>query len=131
MMCVTTRFQLKHFWDLLPMYLAYRRMRGDLRKAPGLIRYAFLLQSPVAFCTLSVWESENALERFANVSSHVHALRYAKRQCRDIWSAYWRIDAISRHANQWQGAAGWPELVPHATHPNRLVQPLAPEAVQR
>jgi hypothetical protein len=67
MICVTTRFRLKHVWALIPMYLTYRRMRQDLTRAPGLIRYAFLLQSPVACCTLSIWESEDALVTFTNV----------------------------------------------------------------
>jgi len=90
MICVTTRFRLRHFWMLLPMYLTYRRMRRDLKQAPGLIRYAFLLQNPVACCTLSLWESEATLIAFSNVPSYVHAVRRAKRWCRDIWSAYWR-----------------------------------------
>ncbi len=54
MICVTTRFRLRHFWTLLPMYLTYRQMRRDLKQAPGLIRYAFLVQNPVACCTLSL-----------------------------------------------------------------------------
>ena len=58
MMCVTTRFRLRHFWLLLPKYLTYRRMQRDLNLAPGLIRYALLLQSQVACCTLSLWELE-------------------------------------------------------------------------
>jgi len=79
MICVTTRFRLRHCWALLPMYATYYRMRHDLKIAPGLIRYAFLLQSPVACCTLSVWKSESALAAFSNVPSHINAVRRAKR----------------------------------------------------
>lgn len=43
MMCVTTRFNLKHLWTLVPMYLMYRRLHHELDRAPGLIRYAFLV----------------------------------------------------------------------------------------
>jgi hypothetical protein len=78
-------------------------MRRDLNQALGLTRYAFLPQSPVACCTLSLWESEAALSAFSNVPSHVNAVRCAKRWCREIWSAYWRIDAVSKYASQWQG----------------------------
>ena len=42
MMCVTTRFRLRHFWMLLPMYLTYRRMRRDLKQAPGKWELAIL-----------------------------------------------------------------------------------------
>ena len=123
MICVTTRFRLRHFWMLLPMYLTYRSMRRDLKRAPGLIRYAFLLQNPTACCTLSIWESEEALNTFTNAPRHVHAVRRAKRWCREIWSAYWRIDAISKYASQWQGSGQgkWPTLVPHPAYPWRLV----------
>lgn len=133
MICVTTRFRLKHFWMLLPMYLTYRRMLRDLNQASGLIRYAFLVQSPVACCTFSLWESEAALVTFSNVPNHVHAVRRAKYWCRDIWSAYWRIDAISKYASQWQGSGQgqWPTLVPHPVYPWRLVPTPTREGVER
>lgn len=133
MICVTTRFRLKHFWALLPMYLTYCRMSSDLKQIPGLIRYAFLLQSPVACCTLSVWESEAALITFSNVPSHVNAVRRAKHWCRDIWSAYWRIDAISKYASQWQGPGQgqWPTLIPHSVYPWRLVPSATREGAGR
>ena len=126
LICVTTRFRLKHFLLLLPMYFAFCRMRRDLKQAPGLIRYAFLLQSPVACCTFSIWESEEDIVTFSNVPHHIQAVRSAGRWCREIWSAYWWLDAVSKHANQWQGAGGrgrWPTLVPHSEYPWHLVPP--------
>jgi len=118
---------------LLPMYLTYRRMQRDLKQASGLIRYAFLLQNPVACCTLSFWESEAAVISFSNVPSHVYAVRRAKSWCRDIWSAYWRIDAVSKYASQWQGPGRgiWPALIPHAVYPWRLVPPPLREGGER
>ncbi len=124
MMCVTTRFRLKHFWMLLPMYLTYRRLRSDLTSAPGLIRYAFLLQSPVACCTFSIWESQEDIITFSNVPNHIRGVRGAGRWCRAIWSAYWRIDAVSMHANQWPGPGGqgqWPPFIPDPQYPWQLV----------
>lgn len=122
MICVTTRFRLKYFWQLIPMYLFYKGLRQDLQAAPGLIRYAFLFQSPLVCYTFSIWESEKAVMTFSNVPKHIHALRYAHQLCREIWSAYWHIDAFSRSANQWQGSTLWPPMTAHPTHPNRLVQ---------
>lgn len=123
MMGVTTRFRVRWPWQLLAMYRAYRRMRRDLRAAPGLLRYAFFIQSPFACCTFSVWVSQEALDRFANVPSHVAGVRGAKGFCREIWSAYWRLDAVSTYASQWTGHAAWPSLVPHPEQPWRLVEP--------
>jgi len=120
MICVTTRFRLKRPWHLVRMYLAFWAMRPDLDAAPGLLRSAFLVEGPHACFTLSIWESEAALERFASVPNHVDALRRAQRWCHDIWSAYWRLDAVSRSAQCWPGREPWPALIAHATHPNRL-----------
>ncbi|HEX6819909.1 MAG TPA: hypothetical protein VF120_16150 [Ktedonobacterales bacterium] len=122
MMCVTTRFHLKHAWSLPSMYLAYRRMRHDLAAAPGLLRFAFTVEHPLTCYTLSIWESEEALNRFANTRSHVWAVRYAKRVCREVWSAYWRLDAISAYASRWEGTREWPAVVPSSSQPWHLIQ---------
>lgn len=124
MMCVTTRFRLRHAWALPSMYLAYRRMRPALATAPGLLRYAFVIEHPLACYTLSVWESQAALEDFANTRSHIAAVRHAKGACREIWSAYWRLDAVSAYASRWTGSRAWPALVPSESQPWRLIPPV-------
>jgi hypothetical protein len=124
MIGVTTRFRLKHSWALISRYLTYRRMQRDLTRSPGLRRYALLLQSPLACCTLSIWESKAALGTFTNVPRHVNAVRRAKHLFRDVWSAYWRLDAISEDASRWEGLGRGhrPALVAHAKYPWRLVE---------
>lgn len=121
MICVMTRFRLSHAWRLVSMYLAFRAIRADLDAAPGLVRYAFLVEGPRTCYTLSIWRSEAALEQFANVPSHITALRRAHGWCRDIWSTYWQFDAVSRSAQRWPGRVPWPALVAHPVHPHRLV----------
>lgn len=121
MYCVTTRFRLKHFWQLLPMYLSYWRMQRDLKVAPGLIRYAFLFEGPRTLCTFSIWESEEAIKTFSNVHSHITALRKSKLTCQAIWSAYWSLDAISKHASSWHDVRPWPPLTCHPKHSHRLI----------
>ncbi len=117
MICVTTRFRLTYPWQLLSMYLLYRHMAPDLKSAPGLIRYAFTIQGPSVCYTFSLWESKEAIMRFSNVPSHLKALRSAKRMCREIWSAYWQIAAISQFANRWEDSVPWPTMVDHIVHP--------------
>jgi heme-degrading monooxygenase HmoA len=108
MYCVTTRFRLKHFWQMVFMYLAYWRMQRDIRAAPGLIRHAFLLEGPRTCCTFSIWASEAAIRDFSNVLSHLAALRKSKQMCRDIWSAYWQLDMVSKYASSWPDRTPWP-----------------------
>jgi heme-degrading monooxygenase HmoA len=121
MICVMTRFQLTRVRYLISLYVAFRAMRTDLDSAPGLVRHAFLVEGPRTCYTLSLWESEEALERFANVPSHIAALRRAQHWCDTIWSTYWRLDAVSRSAQQWPGRVPWPTFTVHPAHPNRLV----------
>ncbi len=98
-------------------------MQRGLTESPGLIRYTFLIESPVACCTFSIWDSEASLPYLSRYApSHVSAVRQAKRPCRDIWSAYWRIDAISKTANRWEGPDRWPAMVSHPVHPHLLCQ---------
>lgn len=109
MICVMTRFELRYFWDLVPVYVMYRGMRRGLERTPGLIRYAFLVQSPSACFTLSVWASGTDIGRFPHdVPGHVPAVRWVKRRCRAIWSGYWRLDMVSKTADQWPGTVPWP-----------------------
>ncbi len=112
MYCVTTRFHLKHFWQLVSMYFAYRRMQQAIRVSPGLIRHAFLFEGPHTFCTFSIWESQDAIIRFSNTLSHITALRKSKSICQAIWSAYWRLDTVSKYASSWPDAKPWPLLTP-------------------
>ena len=121
MICVTTRFHFKNLWNIIPIFWAYKCLQQDLKTAPGLIRHAFLFQNPMVCCTISIWESEQAMANFSNVSHHVNAVRTAKRFCLNIWSAYWHIDAISKYATQWPDEKAWPALTPHTLHPHRLV----------
>lgn len=118
MICVTTRFHLKRPWQLVSVYLFYKRMAPALKTAPGLIRYAFVIQSPTVCYTFSIWESKEAIISFSNVPSHLKALRAAKRMCREIWSAYWQIATISQYANRWEASIPWPSMT------NDLMQPL-------
>lgn len=121
MFCVITRFHLKRFWHLALFFLAFRRMKQDLNTAPGLIRYAFLLEGSHICYTFSIWESEVASMTFNNTSMHIRIMRKLRPLCHAIWSADWRMCAISKSAHQWDGPIPWPPMISHVSHPNRLV----------
>ena len=120
MLCVTTRFHLRYPWHIVSIYFAYKAIQRQLKTAPGLLRYAFLLESPFVCYTFSIWESEQAIQNFSNVENHIQAVRLAKRLCQNVWSAYWQMDAISKYASQWPGTTAWPMLIQHPAHLYRL-----------
>jgi hypothetical protein len=130
MICVTTRFRLLSISHTVLIWWLFQRMRRDLKAAPGLVRYAFLVQSPLTVMTLSIWESERALMVVTTVASYLVALRRAHRLCSEIWSAYWCLDGVSKSSHKWTGAVAWPAFGPHAWHANRLAPVTQKEAVQ-
>lgn len=102
------------------MWLLFRQMRPALQAAPGLLRFAFLIENPHSCVTFSIWESESAIQAFSDQKSHVRAVRFAKRHCKEIWSAYWTLDALSKLASQWSGEVAWPSMMIDPRVPYRL-----------
>ena len=111
MVCVTTRFQLKRWRDLILIYAIYLQLRRELKAAPGLIRYAFLIQDLSTCFTLSVWESPEASSRFFNTPLHIAGVRRARAKCAHIWSAYWTFGSMSEAAHSWPGSGEWPDTL--------------------
>ena len=108
--CMLTRFGLRSLWSLVPFYLAYRRVRGEARSIPGLLRTAFLIEGPRTCYTLSIWQNDSAIHAFGSLPGHVRAARAAfGRTWRkdvnraEIWSAQFRLWAVSCHNLQWEG----------------------------
>ena len=108
---VLTRFGLRGPWDLLQTYRDFQEIEPALRRrAPeGLLKAAFLLESPRSCFSLSLWSSETAIARFgADGDTHTRAarrvfprLQFAERRP-ELWSTKWRLIAVSRNLN-WAG----------------------------
>lgn len=105
--CVLTRFGLDHPRSILPMYREFGRVVRDVRRTetPGLLRASFLVESPRACYSLSIWDSEESIPVFgANVESHVQAARRGFRRLRvdpdrsvQLWSTKWRLHSVSNN----------------------------------
>ena len=107
--CVITRFGLRSPRHLLPSYLDYRRVADDARSSerPGLLRSCFLVESPTAWCSLSIWAEPAAIPRFGtSVPRHVDAARRMfgrlaldPERGPELWSTKWRLVAVSNNLN--------------------------------
>lgn len=62
MICITTRFHLRHFWQLIPIYFLYRSMLSGLQTTPGLIRYTFLFETPT-YATPSQYGNPSSISK--------------------------------------------------------------------
>jgi hypothetical protein len=114
--CILTRFHLRSSWALIPFYLAFRRVRREARRCAGLLQAAFLVENRRTCYTLSLWKDENAIRDFGSVRSHIDAANsvflygYCNgRSGPEIWSAQFRLWAVSSHNLNWEGL----DLRPH------------------
>src|ERR1700730_10811739 len=72
--CVVTRFELRSAWSLPWMWLSFRRVRAGGGGISGLLRSAFLVESPRVCFIFSIWSGDAAvLEVGTHVHAHVHA----------------------------------------------------------
>lgn len=105
--CVLTRFQLRSSLSLIPFYLAFRRVRREAQVIAGLIQASFLIENRRTCYTLSLWKDDHSIVDFGSVRSHINAANsaftgvYGPRP--EIWSAQFRMWAVSCHNLNWKG----------------------------
>jgi hypothetical protein len=105
--CVLTRFVVRRPWDFVATYRDFRRVMEQAKRVDGLLQSVFLIESPNAFLTLSIWRNERAIAHFGTVATaHVHAgnevfhrLRYTQGRGPELWSTHWRLTEVSNNAN--------------------------------
>lgn len=96
MLCVLTRTRLKHWWSLPVAHLYFRRIARQCREqVPDLLRFAFAVESPWTFHTISIWRDEEAIPLFGNIPDHVIAAGWTFRHAQEIWSAEWQLSGLS------------------------------------
>jgi hypothetical protein len=107
--CVLTRFGLRHPLHLLFTYLDYRRTMKRAAGSPGLLRAAFLVESLTSCYSLSIWASPRDIPVFGrDVPEHVTVARslfgrlaMSPRGGPELWSTKWRLSTVSNNLN-WQ-----------------------------
>jgi hypothetical protein len=105
--CVLTRFHLRSSWSLIPFYLAFRRVRREARAIAGLLQASFLVENRRTCYTLSLWKDDYSIVDLGSIRSHVVAANSvfsgAYGQVPEIWSAQFRMWAVSCHNLKWEG----------------------------
>ncbi len=108
--CVLTRFRLKSPLALIPFYLAFRKVRRAARNIAGLMEAVFLFEDLRTCYTLSLWKDDWSIVEFGDVRAHIDAANsafgatYRKDLKRvEIWSAQFRLWAVSCHNLNWEG----------------------------
>lgn len=110
--CILTRMRLRHWWLLVPSYLHYRRVERQSRSTAGLLRFAFTVELPRTFFSISLWRDESAIPVW-DAPDHVGAVRWALLHTDEIWSTEWRLHRASSRA-RWNGENISPRGTPGA-----------------
>lgn len=108
--CVLSRFHLNSPLSIIPFYFAFRRVRRAARDIGGLMEAVFLLEGARTCYTLSLWKDDWSIVEFGRVRAHIDAANsvfsatYRKDLKRsEIWSAQFRMWAVSSHNLDWKG----------------------------
>jgi hypothetical protein len=108
--CILTRFRLTSPLFLPFFYLAFRRVQRDCSHLAGLLHSVLLVENFRTCYTLSFWKDDRSILEFGNIRSHVavatRALRLTYRkdlERAEIWSAQFRLWAISSDNLTWEG----------------------------
>ena len=107
LVCSMTRFRVRKPHHTLACYRDYREVVAAAARSDrvGLLRSAFLLESPTTWWSLSIWTHLDAIAFFGtDVPEHVRAARRAFPRLRfdaargpELWSAKWRLSSISNN----------------------------------
>jgi hypothetical protein len=108
--CVLTRFGVRSPLSLVTLYRWYRRVVKDAETLNGLVTSVFVIENLHTCFTLSLWKDARSLREFNNrVLSHIGAANSAFTRVSfqsggaRIWSAQFRLSAISPYNLRWDG----------------------------
>lgn len=87
--CLITRVELRHWWQLIAAYALYRRI--SQHRTEGLIRSSFAVELPRTFVILSLWRDQDAIAVFGNVHEHAHSVGWTFRNAKEVWSTEWSL----------------------------------------
>lgn len=101
LLVVTTRSRLRSAWFFPVMLLATRRIRRQLARTEGLVRWASLVAGPTEFWTITVWHGRRAMQEFVGSDAHGEIMWRVSRWLDSLWLMRWRPPATEHGA--WDG----------------------------
>lgn len=93
MLAVTTRNKLRGSRFFWPMARARQRIKSQLYRVPGIVRFITGIASPTEFYTLTIWESQAAMFNFTASESHRQMMWMFTRWAESFWSMRWQLTA--------------------------------------
>lgn len=98
---VTTRSQLRSLRFFPAMAFASWRIRGQLARTEGVVRWASVIAGPREFWTITVWRSRHLMQEFMRSQEHGQIMWQFSRWLNSFWLMRWRPGP--REFGAWQG----------------------------
>jgi hypothetical protein len=98
---VTTRSHVRALRFFPGMLVATMRIRRQLERTPGVVRWASVIGGPREFWTLTVWRSLHEMQEFMRSDAHGDLMWLFSRWLDSFWLARWRPGP--REVGSWSG----------------------------
>lgn len=98
---VTTRSRLRGYRYFPLMWLSSRRIRRQLAKTPGVVRWASIRASPREFWTITVWSDRDRMTAFMGSGAHEEIMWLFGRWLQSFWLTRWR--PTGEEVGAWEG----------------------------
>ncbi|MFN2506294.1 MAG: hypothetical protein ABR540_19115 [Acidimicrobiales bacterium] len=98
---VTTRSRLRGPWFFPQMMIASLRIRRQLRRDTGVVRWASVVAGPSEFWTITVWHSRHDMQEFMRSGAHDEIMWLFSKWLRSFWLMRWRPGATEM--GEWKG----------------------------
>lgn len=108
LLIVTTRSRLHSARHFPLMFVMTRRVRRQLAKTEGLVRWASVVSSPTEFWTITAWNSRHSMQEFMRSDAHGDIMWDFDKLLSSLWLVRWR--PTERETGAWAGTT----LAPHA-----------------
>lgn len=116
---VTTRSRLRRLHQFPLMLFASSRIRRQLARTPGCVRWASVVTGPREFWTITVWEGRDKMLEFMRSDAHEDIMWLFGKWLGSFWLMRWRPTEEER--GSWRGlalgAGSIPPPLPLATTP--------------
>lgn len=101
-LCLVTRIELKRLWHVVPVVLAFRRMRRSGRVVGGLLDAALAIRPRRTVFIVTLWTNEIAMGEFATaVPDHLAIVRWTFRSGAPTWSCLFEAVGVSHMTKRW------------------------------
>ena len=87
-----TRLKVRSIWYIVPFLVATTASRRQVRRAPGFVAGRLGVERSLAFWTITVWSSEEAMRAFRNTGVHRRAMPHLLKWCNEASYVHWEQD---------------------------------------